>query len=713
MTDGILLLAFGNPCYGYAAYNMARSIRLNGCSLPIMLIHDDRQKIDLSVFDHTERIHITECAAYIKTESYFKSIFENTLYLDVDGCAMKDITPLFNQFKESGNPYQHYIHTIYSENDFEYPEMFWASRDVIEKYFGGVVKKLPATQSSIQFYKKCPESEKLYQRTLDLISEPVPLSEMRNLWGGQQPDELYLNIALAENGIYPMTKDAMFFGNKISPLTVTQIQNKYYFLSLFGGREFTRKIYQDFYDRYMIKLMRSNKEEHRYKIPLIMDKKHADQNRHLITITQRNKISEKPFKKRYTVSPEKIHLITTYYQTKSKERQNELKECLERNINNKEIDNITVFTECDLPFTSDKVMEIKTTKRVTFNQCVNQCRDNYINIIANSDIYFEDANLIKQLDFTNHFAITRHDKNRTGIIYRPFAGSQDVWIGKDFKQIENDVEFGKPRCDQIIAYELSKQKKVLNPAKSIVCVHLHKVPERSYTSKDELQGKGMFVNDSNVGAFRKRMLIIQPGMYGDLLIILPIAKYYYDKGFLVDILCPEKFHDLFINIDYATPVSKKEDIYSKVIDLSFGINQSSEVHYWWMKNKHRFESFVYAKYELAQVSYPQSLVWNRNIKKESELVKLINAEDYTLVHEDYGITIPVDGVRVKKIAGYNIFDWYQVIMNAKEIHCIDSGVANFINYLNINCPKYIYEGRNGGGVQMSKYPNWIKDEISV
>lgn len=712
MTDGILLLAFGNPCYGYAAYNMAMSIRLNGCSLPVMLIHDGRQKIDMSVFDITEQIHITECAAYIKTECYFKSRFKNTLYLDVDGCALKDITPLFNQFKESGNPYQHYIHKIYNESDYEYPDMYWATRETIEKYYGSVVNNFPATQSSIQFYRKCEESDKLYRRVLDLINEPIPVSEMRNLWGGGQPDELYLNIALSENGIYPMTHNAMFFGNKISPLTVTQIQQKYYFLSLFGGREFTRKIYQDFYDRYMIKLMRSHNLEHRYKIPHIMYKKHADQNRHLITLTQRTKEAEKPFKKRYTVSPEKIHLITSYYKARTKERQSELDECLKRNIDDKEIDSITVFTECDLPFTSEKVREIRVHNRITFNKCVEVCTDD-INIISNSDIYFENSNLIKQLDFNNHFAITRHDRRGRSIIYRPFPGSQDVWIGKGFKPIENDVEFGKPRCDQIIAYELNKQKRVLNPARTIICVHLHQSKERSYTQKDELKGNGMFVNDSSAGAFRKRMLIIQPGMYGDILIILPIAKYYYDNGYLVDILCPERFHDLFRNIDYATPVEKKEDIYSKIIDLSFGINPSSEVHYWWMRNKSKYKSFVYAKYDLAKVPYPQPLVWNRNIKKESELVRIIDSDKYTLVHEDYGITIPVDGVRVSRIEGYNIFDWYQVIMNASEIHCIDSGIANFIRYLDVKCPKYIYEGRNGGGEQMSVYDDWIKDEISV
>ena len=766
-TDGILLLAFGNPCYGYAAYNMVKSIKLNGCSLPVMLIHDGKQRIDLSAFDITEQIEVSESAGYTKTECYFRSRFANTLFLDVDGIAFKDITPLYEQWKNSNTPYAHYIHKLYTDADDDYPEMFWATKDVIKKYYGNVVANLPATQSSIQFYRKCKEADKLYGRVLELLKSPIPVSEMRNLWGGGQPDELYLNIALAEQGlsnIHYIPKEAMFFGNRLSPLTLTQIQERYYFLSIFGGRNFTRPVYQEYYDKYMVRLMRKHGQEHRYKIPLIMQKKHADMNRHMITQRGResarlhssgdvnntssnnnnqnnnqnnkqnnnqntNKSNEqtnqyiravnrnqyKPpasthrsHKLRYSVSPEKVHLITTYYQTKT--RQHELDYCLEHNIKNSEIDYITVFSGCDVPFEADKLTVIRTDNRVTFNQCVRQCKP-MINIISNSDIYFENVNDIKQLDFSKHFAITRHDLKGKRIVYRSFAGSQDVWIGKDIQELERDVAFGYPRCDQIIAYELSKQKRVLNPARQIKCIHVHTLPERSYTMKDELSGKGLMVSDigsgGNAGAFRPRMLIHQPGRYGDLLIILPIAKYYYDAGYLVDILCPHQYHDLFDNIDYATPVTRKDMSYAKYIDLSFGLT-NGEVNYWWRRNMHRFESFVDAKYELAGVPYPQPLVWNRNIDKEQSLKEKLNRNGYVLIHEDYNIRLPVDGLRIKVEDGYNIFDWYQVIMEAKEIHCIDSGVSNFIRYLNIDKPKYIYEGRNGGGVMMSKYEGWEK-----
>lgn len=587
MTDGIVLLAFGNPCYGFSAYNMAKSIRYNGCSLPIMLIHDGKQKIDFNVFDHTERIHITECAAYTKMECYFRSVFENTLYLDVDGIALNDITPLFKQFKESGKPYLHYVHTIYSDKDHEYPQMFWATRETIEKYYGNIVKKFPATQSSIQFYRKCDESEKLYQRILDLINEPVPVSEMRNLWGGGQPDELYLNIALAEQGINEMNKDAMFFGNKISPLTLNQIQNKYYFLSMFGGRQFTRSIYQDFYDRYLIKLFQSNNDSHRYKIPMVMNGKHADTNRHIITQLQRAITQQKPYKPRTSKTNEKIHLITTYYKCKSEARQAEVDECLRRNIEDVEIDRITVLTECNIPFIDPKLTIIKVDKRPTFNDCIEFIKDE-ITIISNSDIYFENANLIKQLNFRdNIFAITRHNMKRGRLVYEGYIGSQDVWIGKGIKPIENNQFFGILRCDQIISYELSKQKKLCNPSKYIKIIHKHEVNERNYTKNDVAIGKGMLVEDSGKGAFRSRALI-KPENKQDLKIIKSIYEALTKMNYIIDILV-EKGDETYSEL-YVTPVNKEHDIYDKIIDLSVNENKTDGFVYWWKKNSENVDS---------------------------------------------------------------------------------------------------------------------------
>lgn len=185
--------------------------------------------------------------------------------------------------------------------------------------------------------------------------------------------------------------------------------------------------------------------------------------------------------------------------------------------------------------------------------------------------------------------------------------------------------------------------------------------------------------------FLKTMLIIQPGRSGDIIINLPIAKY-FSEYYLVKWQCPKKYHDIFENIDYCKPVESKAGNYDKVLDLSFGFGGPPEA--WWQQNKKLFDSFVRAKYHLAGVDILNrwKLSWERNENKENELYDHIvekYGEDYILVHETThkGTYVTIDKgnkVEFAPIEGYNIFDWYKVIENAKEIHCIDSLLSNFI-----------------------------------
>lgn len=182
-------------------------------------------------------------------------------------------------------------------------------------------------------------------------------------------------------------------------------------------------------------------------------------------------------------------------------------------------------------------------------------------------------------------------------------------------------------------------------------------------------------------------MIIQPGRFGDIIICLPIAKYYYDKGYRVEWYCPQEYHDLFRNISYCTPVILPSANYYEVIDLSFGFNGPPER--WWQVTKPRWESFVEAKYHLAGVPLEEkwNLVWNRDKQKEDQLFASLNLPKNYIVYHDEGskgrfsLDLPKSyhSVRVCKKDSYNIFDWYKVLAEAREIHCIDSVLVNFVD----------------------------------
>lgn len=193
-----------------------------------------------------------------------------------------------------------------------------------------------------------------------------------------------------------------------------------------------------------------------------------------------------------------------------------------------------------------------------------------------------------------------------------------------------------------------------------------------------------------------KILIIQPGRLGDILICLPIAKFYKDLGHEVYWPVLSEYSDTFNNIDYVKPIEifsgigncvsecyKMTGEYDKVIDLSFGF-PGSQVNGYHMNTEYA-SNFVEAKYKLSSVPYENrwNLTFTRNLEKENSLFELkVREMPYTLVHDTGScgklISFQDKHVRVDPTPGYNIFDWYKIALKANSIFCVDSSFCNFI-----------------------------------
>jgi hypothetical protein len=222
----------------------------------------------------------------------------------------------------------------------------------------------------------------------------------------------------------------------------------------------------------------------------------------------------------------------------------------------------------------------------------------------------------------------------------------------------------------------------------------HEHPDNGVGSYDDLYRKNAiggvdkpaYVGRHAHNFFIKKVLIIQPGRYGDIIICLPIAKWLHEQNCVVEWLCPAEYHEMFRNIDYAVPVLASGANYHQIIDLSFGFG--GILGRWWNDKKHLFDSFVTAKYYLAGLSLAHrwNLCWKRNETREMALYYLItekHGKDYILVHEESHCGKYIDHPDKNKVVfkptdNFNIFDWYEVIKQAREIHCIDSVLSNFI-----------------------------------
>lgn len=166
-----------------------------------------------------------------------------------------------------------------------------------------------------------------------------------------------------------------------------------------------------------------------------------------------------------------IHIYIGVYRDANQTRNAELQECLWQNQNN--------------PFVN-KVIEVK--ERPTYQDLFNLFSEDAINIIVNSDIFFDKTlGLVKGIKPNQCYALSRWDWNGNGTAkMHNRIDSQDAWVfrGKVKKPMFADFYLGIPGCDNRIAYEIKKAGYlVLNPSKSIHALHYHSSAIRHYNSK--------------------------------------------------------------------------------------------------------------------------------------------------------------------------------------------------------------------------------------
>jgi hypothetical protein len=300
-STGVVLLAFGKPQYYWAAYNLAFSIRKHSPNVSITVLFDDPIKGISHCQDFMQYINnigsIDADDIYtnkkldpgkVKVNLYKYLPYDCNLYLDVDAIALKDIQPMIDELSQSGKNYiSHCVgyHTIDKGRDFK--EMQWAWADKMWAHFNLLESYvMPAINSSMQWIVKGSQAEAIYSTALDLYSNhPIPVNELRMKWGGGQPDELYMNVALAIHGIDPALKSytrndgsegGMIHFAMQRGLSFEKITENYYLQSYYGGARFTPRFYIDWLDRMLTADFKAIGKRHVYFISRISENKYAD-----------------------------------------------------------------------------------------------------------------------------------------------------------------------------------------------------------------------------------------------------------------------------------------------------------------------------------------------------------------------------------------------------------------------------------------------------
>lgn len=257
MRKGILLIAVGSSPelrsgYRNWAKNMIRTIRKFSPEIPIQLLYDgDQPELDCDYFTNVtglcEKPHTFE-PAEIKLRLDDFTEFDATLYLDVDGCIIKPLEPLFEECKGNFCTQQTGFLKRHEGQKF----MRWAKSEVIwEKYDLEEDESIPATNTSFIYFEKTDvfkESYKIYKEN------PLSLEEQDLKWGqsGSQPDEFYINLTLRNHefkSVRPLFFKTIIDTSKyISLQTVTDL---YYGIGCFGGVRYNHADIQNFYNQIM------------------------------------------------------------------------------------------------------------------------------------------------------------------------------------------------------------------------------------------------------------------------------------------------------------------------------------------------------------------------------------------------------------------------------------------------------------------------------
>lgn len=299
-SEGIVLFAFGHYVYYWAMYNLVYSIKKHSPKVSIVCYVGSAEQAGrfcaelLSIADDIREIKHEDYhtdgkfdPGKLKVNIYKYLPFDYNLYLDVDAVCLKDITSLLEHLKQTGKYYASHTvgyHTI--DKGRNIPSMQWAWADTIwEKYQLTNEAVLPAINSSLQYIVKGKEAKALYDTAKRLyMHDPIPVNKLRMKWGGGQPDELYMNIAMAihnhdpacsEVGNDGSEKGFIHFAMRRSK-SYKEVTDGYYFQSYYGGMGFTATFYIEWLDRMLNKMQRESGGAHQYTINRILKYKHAD-----------------------------------------------------------------------------------------------------------------------------------------------------------------------------------------------------------------------------------------------------------------------------------------------------------------------------------------------------------------------------------------------------------------------------------------------------
>lgn len=280
----ITLLAFGRRGYAIATSNMVLSLRHHGyrgsihlhCTEDMEGMLDDQTKAECVVHRLSNDMARDPGLCKVMLPSLIQD--DATLYLDVDGIAMKDVTPLVQQLMQDGRPFLVQSAAPYVVGAGARPQGHWWVTPLTIGARHGMKygDRMYAVNTSAIWMRKGAELDRL-QAEMIKAHGMYTRRDLIHKWGNSIPDELCVTAACAVMGMDPtMPSVACFFDR--APAKAEQIAEAAYVLPLYGSRKSngcTSEQKKQLYDG-QIRIMRGRLDATRYASRYVMAHKFID-----------------------------------------------------------------------------------------------------------------------------------------------------------------------------------------------------------------------------------------------------------------------------------------------------------------------------------------------------------------------------------------------------------------------------------------------------
>jgi hypothetical protein len=208
-----------------------------------------------------------------------------------------------------------------------------------------------------------------------------------------------------------------------------------------------------------------------------------------------------------------LTLYAQTYRASTQGRQQELNECLRRNLNHPGIRKVVLFKESDAPPLPEATVElevVESNERITYAEWFRWVKrqGSGIGLLLNADIYLDEGleHLAATFDSPESFlALTRYNPGHAGFHLNDYPHwTQDVWGVRADAELPESLLYassfplGFPGCDNRIAYVMwSHGFRVRNPCYHVRSVHLQASTARHYDkTSDRLYGGVSYVHPS-------------------------------------------------------------------------------------------------------------------------------------------------------------------------------------------------------------------------